>query len=423
MISIGFVLIALAIFLYSLVSMRTENWPITPPMIFAGLGLVLGNFGFGLAPMHIESEVIHLIAEIALALVLFTDAARIRLPLLFKDHDLPVRLLALGMPLTIALGAVAAVLIFPGLTLWEAALLAAILAPTDAALGQAVVMSEHVPQRIRQALNVESGLNDGIALPVVLVFLCFALLEAGFGHEADLVLFTVSQLVLGPIAGIVIGGIGGKLIDWAGKRGYIGGSFQGIAAISLAFLAFAGAELVGGNGFIAAFVAGLALGHFARGLSDFLLEFVEAEGEILILVVFFLFGATLLPEALGALDWRVFAFAAFALTIMRMLPVSLSLLGTGLGWRSHLFLGWFGPRGLASILFVLLVVSAEGELPGNDLILAVTMVTVALSIFAHGLTAAPAAAAYGGHCAMISGKPEHRVVTPVPWRKAAPSKA
>ncbi len=419
MVSFGFVLIALAIFLYSLVSQRTENWPVTPPMIFAALGLLFGTAGLGLAPMHVESEAIHLVAEIALALVLFTDAARIRLPLLFRDHNVPFRLLALGMPLTIVFGAVGASKVFPGLSMWEAALLAAILAPTDAALGQAVVMSSHVPQRIRQALNVESGLNDGIALPVVLVFLCFALVQAGFSHESDLVFFTVSQLVMGPLAGLAIGGLGSKLVEWAGARGYIGKSFQGVAAISLAFLAFAGAELVGGNGFIAAFVAGLALGHFARRLSDFLLEFVEAEGEILVLIVFFLFGASLLPEALGAFDWRVLAFAVFALTAMRMAPVSLSLMGTGLGWRSHLFLGWFGPRGLASVLFVLLVLNAEGRLPGADIILAVTMVTVGLSILAHGLTAAPLARLYGQHCDARLGRPEHREVTELRWRKAS----
>lgn len=419
MISLGFVLIALAIFMYSLVSMRTENWPVTPPMIFAGLGLLLGTGGIGVAPMHVESEALHLVAEIALAMVLFTDAARIRLPLLFRDHNLPLRLLGLGMPLTIILGAGAASFIFPGLSFWEAALLAAILTPTDAALGQAVVMSQQVPLRIRQALNVESGLNDGIALPIVLVLFCVALVDAGFSHERDLVFFTLSQLVMGPLAGLIVGGVGGKLVEAAGERGYIGESFKGVAAISLAFLAFAGAELVGGNGFIAAFVAGLALGHLARQLSEFLLEFVEAQAEILVLIIFFLFGATMLPDALGAITWSVLAFAVFALTLMRMVPVSISLIGTGLGWRSHLFLGWFGPRGLASILFVLLVLNAEGPLPGFDLIMAVTMVTVGLSVLAHGLTASPLAALYGAHCNGLEKPPERHPITELRWRKSA----
>ena len=273
---------------------------------------------------------------------------------------------------------------------------AAILAPTDAALGQAVVSSPKVPVRIRQALNVESGLNDGIALPVVLFFIHLAavsesIIDAGYWFD-----FATHQLVLGPVVGAAVGFGGGRLVEWGGRSRWMSHNFQQISAIALSLLAFAGAEAVEGNGFIAAFVAGLVLGNTAKQACTCLIEFAEAEGQLLTLSAFFVFGVAEIGPTIGALTVPLVLYAVLSLTLIRMVPVSLSLLGTGLRAPTHVFLGWFGPRGLASILYIFLVLEESG-LQGGDEIFTVVMCTVLLSIFAHGMSAWPASNWYARH--------------------------
>jgi NhaP-type Na+/H+ or K+/H+ antiporter len=309
--------------------------------------------------------------------------------------------------------------VFPELSWPQALLLAAILAPTDAALGQAVVSSPLLPVRIRQSLNVESGLNDGIALPIVLVLA--ALAGAPADHVAaqsafDWAQFALLQVTLGPLVGAAVGFLGGRLVAAATARGWVNDAFEELASVGLALLAFATAELVHGNGFIAAFVAGLVVGNTARGICKSINEFGEAEGQLLTLLVFLVFGAVLVPEAWPHVDGRTWLYAILSLTLVRMLPVALSLLGAGLRPASFVFLGWFGPRGLASILFALLVVGhkmAEGPQ-----LAAVVTLTVLLSTFLHGITAYPLARLYGAH---IGGKrleahAEHQTVSEHPVR-------
>ena len=390
-------LVAASVLGFGLVSGKAQKSIFTPPIVFVAVGWVLAGHGLGFLDLHIDEHSIHTLAELTLVLVLFTDASRIDLSRLRREHDLPVRLLAIGLPLTIGFGTLVAAWLFPHFTLWEAALLAAVLAPTDAALGQAVVSSPKVPVRIRQALNVESGLNDGIALPVVLLFLsaCSAAVEGGGGASYWL-RFAALQVTLGPLVGVAVGWIGGRLVEKATVTGWMNHAFQNLASLGLAVLAFGGAELIGGNGFIAAFVAGLTLGNVTEHNCECLYEFAEAEGQLMTLLVFFVFGAAMAPEALIHAGWQTWLYAGLSLTIIRMLPVFLSLLGMKLRPATLGFLGWFGPRGIASILFGLLVVD-ESILGGGKEIFSVVLVTVLLSVLLHGITAYPGATWYSKH--------------------------
>ena len=348
----------------------------------------LSPVGLGWINLGLDNVVIHTLAEITLILVLFTDAARIKLKALWSDHDIPIRLLLVGMPLTIALGAVTALAIMPQLLILEALILAVILAPTDAALGQAVVSSNKVPQRIRQALNVESGLNDGIALPALLFMISFAVITHGSGGETDWVNFILLQLTLGPLAGVVIGWLGSIAINKAIERHYLSHEFCNIYLLTLAFIAYLSANLIGGNGFIAAFIAGIATGNTLKHVNEEIYEFAESEGQLLNLVIFFLFGASLLPQVWPRISGEMIIYALLSLTLVRMVPVFMALTGKRLRWETGLFLGWFGPRGLASILFVLLVLE-HANLANQSLIFDTVIVTVLFSIFLHGLSALP----------------------------------
>ncbi|MEM8993196.1 MAG: cation:proton antiporter [Acidobacteriota bacterium] len=394
------VLVAVAILAFGVISRRAESTVLTPPIFFVGLGLLVA--GLGLVHVEVSEGAIHLLAEITLVVVLFTDASRIKMSELRRGHNLPVRLLVIALPFTIVLGTLVAVGLFPTFTLWEAALLAAVLAPTDAALGQAVVSSPKVPVRIRQTLNVESGLNDGIALPLVLVFLsaCSSAVP-GLGGAEYWLRFAASQLTFGPLVGLLVGWLGGELVDRASRTGWMNHAFQHLSALGLALLAYAGAEQLHGNGFIAAFVAGLVLGNtVSTSVSDSLYEFAEAEGQLLALLVFLVFGAWLLPHAVTHLDWKYVAYGLSSLTLVRMAPTALSLVGAKLGAPTVLFLGWFGPRGIASILFGLLVID-RSELVNREEIFAVVLVTVLLSVLLHGITASAGASWYSRHAEAI----------------------
>ena len=383
-------------------------------MVFAVFGLVVGPF-LGLADLDFDHGFIHGLAEITLVLVVFTDAARIDLRMVRRDHDLPIRMLGVAMPLIIIAGLVVGLALPLGLGFWEAALLAAILAPTDAALGQSVVASPLVPARIRQALNIESGLNDGIALPLVLLFFSLAAMSEGAGAERNWIVFGAMQVILGPLTGGVVGWVFATLIDRAVKAGWMTQIFEGPAVLGVALLSFASAEMIGGNGFIAAFVAGAIFGNRVRDRCTFLFEFAEAEGHLLVLMTFLVFGGAIVPEAIGGIGWAVVIYAIVSLTAVRMAPIAISLIGAGLKRPSVAFLGWFGPRGLASILFALFVLE-DGAIAGAEIIQVVVTVTCGLSILAHGLSAAPLAALYGAFIDRAKSMPENESVAAMPTR-------
>lgn len=410
----GVLAITLALIAFGLISRKIEGSILTGPILFSAFGLIAGPAAFGLIPLQISNEGLHLLAEVTLILVLFSDAANIDLAQLRRDHNLPIRMLLIGMPLTIALGAMVAFLFFDGLGPWEAALLAAILAPTDAALGQAVVSNRLVPVRIRQALNVESGLNDGVALPFILLFAAFASAMHAETNAAEWLVFGAKQVVFGPLAGIAIGYVGAKLVSSCYRRQWMSESAEGMIALGLAFGAFALAEVVHGNGFIAAFVGGLTFGNTLKQKCQFLYEFAESEGQILILLTFTAFGAAMIPQAMGAVTIMHIVFGILVLTVLRMLPVQLSLIGTGIKPVTSIFLGWFGPRGLASILFVLLILE-EAELANESTLFAAVIVTVTLSVVLHGMTAGPAARWYGSMSQQMGECEENRPVSDEPF--------
>ncbi len=387
--------IALIVLAYGLVSQRLEHTIVTPPMVFVAAGFLLGGGPLSELGMSTDRGAIHVLAELTLVLVLFGDAARIDLRTLRDELGLPARLLGIGMPLTIVAGTWFAKLLFPELSWLECGVLGAILAPTDAALGEAVVSAPSVPLRIRQALNVESGLNDGIALPVVLVLAAFASMGGAEERSAtEWAQFAAMQVTLGPLAGVAVAWIGGHLIAAADRRGWMDSRFARLAGIALALLSFASAELIGGNGFIAAFVAGMTLGNSQRGKCESLYSFLEAEGTLLALLVFLLLGLVIARPALAASDPWVWLYATLSLTVIRIVPVAMSMMGSGLRGKSVLFLGWFGPRGLASLLFAILIFE-EAMLPHEAKVFDVVALTVLMSVFLHGMTAAPATRLYG----------------------------
>ena len=326
-------------------------------------------------------------AELTLILVLAADASQISFDELKKQKAIPARLLLVALPLIMVMGTLVGYSIFPEMGWYGAALIAAILAPTDAALGASVLADKSVPAKIRQGLNVESGLNDGIALPAVLFFACFLNITHQSAEE-NWLLFLSLQLTIGPIAGLVVGWIGGHLIARAAKKGWMTSEFQGVAAIALAVMAFAAAEICHGNGFIAAFVGGLTYGNLHVNYSKFLHEFTETESQFLSYLTFFLFGALILPEAIHHVNGQIILYAVLSLTLIRMLPVFISMIGAGHRLPTVAFMGWFGPRGLASLLFALLVLE-DLQVEQAEIIQTIVATTVLFSIVLHGMTASP----------------------------------
>jgi NhaP-type Na+/H+ or K+/H+ antiporter len=385
--------LAAVVFAFGLVSRRLEGTVLTAPIVFVVAGAILGPAGLGLVEVNLDDHTVLLVGEIALALVLFTDAARINLSALRQNEGLPLRLLGIGMPLTIALGTASAALLLTDLTFWEAAIVGTVLAPTDAALGQAVVSNPRVPGRVRQALNVEAGLNDGLSVPFLALFLTLAVAEEELQPASYWIRFALEQVGLGILVGVGVGLTGSWFMSWASKREWMTDSSQRLALLALAIIAWALADTVGGNGFIAAFVGGLAVGPTVERVGEQLIRFTEAEGHMLNLSVFFIFGV-LVVGLLVSLSWHVALYALLSLTVIRMLPVALSLYGTHLRGISLLFAGWFGPRGLASIVLGLLVVAEAPLLSGRDEIELVVALTVLLSVLLHGVTAAPLSAVY-----------------------------
>jgi NhaP-type Na+/H+ or K+/H+ antiporter len=412
---VDFVVLASVVFAFGLVSRRLEGTVITAPIVFVAAGVVLGPAGLGLVEFGLDDHTVLLLGEIALAIVLFTDAARINLPSLRQNEGLSLRLLGIGMPLTIALGTAAAALLLTDLSFWEAAIVGTVLAPTDAALGQAVVSNPRVPARVRQALNVEAGLNDGLSVPFLALFLILAV-EAERLSANLWVRFALEQVGLGALVGVGVGLAGGWLVRWASKRGWMTDSSQRLALLVLAIIAWALADQIGGNGFIAAFVGGLAVGPTVERVGEQLIRFTEAEGQLLNLSVFFIFGV-LVIGLIQPLSWEVALYALISLSVIRMLPVAVSLAGTHLRSVSVLFMGWFGPRGLASIVLGLIVVAEAPLLAGRDQIELVVALTVLFSVLLHGVTAAPLSAVYARRVdGMAADAPEKQGALELPTR-------
>jgi sodium/hydrogen antiporter len=384
--------IAVLLIGYATASRRLQLLNVSGAMFFTTAGLLVGPV-LGLLDFEVESELVKRLAEITLTLVLFADAARISLPALRRELAVPLRLLGIGLPLTILIGAIAGAVVLPGVGLAEALVLAVVLACTDAALGQAVVSDERIPSRIRQGLNVESGLNDGLCVP--LFFIAIALAEAESGTVSD---HTAIELVLeeigyGLVGGIAAGVLGGLALRFAASRRLIEPHWQQILGAATALLAVGVATALGGSIFIAAFTAGFLFGALRHDEGGEVTYLVEEGGELFNAVTFIVFGALILGPALDEVTWQVVLYALISLTVVRMLPVALAMQGTGARRPTVAFLGWFGPRGLASIVFAVILLE-EAALPHlRTLLLAIT-ITIAVSVYAHGLSAGPVTERY-----------------------------
>ncbi len=414
---------------YGLVSRRLEPTPITAPMVFVTAGLLVAGTGHlsdwsvvagpsnGEAPMlEVSYSALITTAEIALALVLFTDAARLRVSSVRRHAQLPVRLLLVGLPLTIAAAGVVAYLLFDDLVVWQALLLAAIVAPTDAALGEAVVTSPSLPVRVRQTLNVESGLNDGLVVPLFTVFLALAVAEEEVTATSAAVVI-LQEIGWGVAVGLLVGAVGGNLVRLSVRHGWINDLFQQLTIVAVGVFAWWAAQEIGGSGFIAAFVAGLVAGRVVRDIGESIVDFTEDVGQLVNLFIFFIFGIVSW-ELLDFATWRTVVFALLALTVLRMVPVAVALLGTGLRWPTVWFFGWFGPRGLASIILAYLAVSEQPGLPGLSTVVVAMTVTVLFSVYAHGMTAVPLVRRYAAWSERRpEDDPEMRPVPELPTRK------
>jgi sodium/hydrogen antiporter len=402
-------LFVVLVFVYSLVSRRLERTVITAPIVFTAAGLLISLTPPWVSGLGLDRKALLLIAEIGLVMTLFTDAAHIDRSVLKGNRNLPIRLLSTGMLLTIVFGAIAALVVISGLSLWEACILAAILAPTDAGLGQLIVNSKQVPLRIRQALNVEAGLNDGLAVPFLMLFIALAL-ETSKGAGAVLTRFLGEQLGYGALIGLGIGLVGGWLLGAAKRRDWMAEGLQQLGLVTLPLLCVIASEGMGASMFIAAFVAGLAvqIGFVDAGKHS--AEFAEEWGQFFNFFVFFLFGLLVAP-VLTSFSSTLVLYAVLSLTLVRMVPVALALAGTGLRRPTVLFMGWFGPRGLASIVLGLVYLEHQAELPGESTIRLAVMATVLLSIFVHGLSALPGIAFYARRIASLGpAAPEYQAI-------------
>ncbi|WP_068546348.1 cation:proton antiporter [Thalassotalea crassostreae] len=392
--------IALVVLFYGYISKALANFNISGPMVFTGLGLLISPLGLDVSDVNIDAEFVTLIAEIALVLVLFSDAALLDLKLLRQSWQLPTRLLLLGLPLMIVFGTIVAQFIFPTEPTLHLLLLALLLAPTDAALGKAVVTDTQVPKTIRSTINVESGLNDGIVFPVVITVV--AMITSGLTNAADTswIGFVIKQVGFGALVGAGIGYAGAKLSLLSVNKSWMTENYQNLIPIALAIIAFYLAEAIGGNGFIAAFFAGLYAGNTSSKTREHIEDFAESEGELLVLISFFVFGVAFIPALYDYVTFEVCVYAILSLTLIRMIPAMFCLLGVKVnGVRIDIstmgFIAWFGPRGIASILYALIVTKEIGTIEGFETVYAVVMVTVVLSIIAHGLSAQPLANRYG----------------------------
>ena len=392
-------LLAAGALLFSIVAGRVERSWLTGPIVFILFGFLIGPLGLGLLSMEVKAGTLKFMAELTLALVLFIDAAGADLKVLRRESAIPTRMLLIGLPLTLLLGFGTGVILFSDFSLIEVAILATLLAPTDAALGQEVVKNQSVPANLRQGLNAESGLNDGVCVPILFVFL--ALASGGGGHGAGehvggnylALTLLAEELGIGLLVGLVLVTLTVYVLRYARAQGWLTSTWIQIPVVALSISCFATAQYVGGSGFIAAFCGGLLFGYLMGDEKKEFLHSAEGTGDTFALITWVLFGAAVVGSSIGHLSWPIVIYTILSLTVIRMVPIFLSLLGSGVSTEGKWFLGWFGPRGLASIVFAVIVINAD--LPHGETITTVVSLTVVLSIVLHGISAKPWASRWG----------------------------
>lgn len=390
---VNLAILAILVFVYSLISGSLEKTPFGGALFFTLFGMALGPLGIGILTIEVETEGLMTLAELTLALVLYTDAANANLRELRHSYRIPLRLLLIGLPLTILLGFGVGVLLFNGLHVMEIALLATMLAPTDAALGKAVVTNTDVPPDIREGLNVESGLNDGICVPILFLFLTLATSEVE-GETSLLALRLAGEAIgIGGAVGCGLTLLGIWLLRKCEKRDWVSETWRQVTVPALAVTCFAVTQWLGGSGFIACFAGGMLFGWIERKHKHRLLLAAEGTGDTLALITWVIFGSTVVVLAVDSFSWETILYALFSLTLIRIVPVFLALAGMNLRTEEKLFMGWFGPRGLASIVFGVIVINEH--LPGGSIIAGTVVCTILMSIIGHGVSANPLARELG----------------------------
>jgi NhaP-type Na+/H+ or K+/H+ antiporter len=386
--------LALFIFSYSLVAGRVERAAASGPIVFVIAGLLMGPLGLGWFDGSVSNTGLRVLADLTLALILFIDAANADLGVLKRQFRLPSRMLLFGLPGVIFLGTLTAALLFDTLSLFEAAILGTMLAATDAALGKAVVTNKAVPTQVREGLNIESGLNDGLCVPILFVFIALAIGSGAEGGSTTFALKLVAEeLGIGLVVGLGLTAIGTWAFRWCRDKGWVTEIWKQVTVVALAIACFSVAQSLHGSGYIAAFTGGLLFGFKARDATHRLVLAAEGTGETLALMTWFVFGAAVIGQSVEYFTWEMLVYALLSLTVIRMLPIYLSLSGTGESAASKLFLGWFGPRGLASIVFAIIVINKG--VPEGKFIAMVVVLTVFLSLVAHGVSANPLARLLG----------------------------
>ena len=385
---------AIFVFYYSLIAGRIERAAASGPIVFVFAGLLMGPLGLGWFDGDVSRTGLRVLADLTLALILFIDAANADLAILKRQFRIPSRMLLFGLPGVIFLGTVTAALLFDTLSLFEAGILGTMLAATDAALGKAVVTNKAVPTQIREGLNIESGLNDGLCVPILFLFIALALGSSTEGGSTMLALeLVIQELGIGLVVGLGFTAVGTWALRWCYNKGWVTEIWKQVTVVALSIACFSVAQSLHGSGYIAAFTGGLLFGFMAKEATHRLVIAAEGTGETLAMMTWFIFGATVIGQSVQHFTWEMLVYALLSLTVIRMLPIFLSLTGTGESTASKLFLGWFGPRGLASIVFAILVLNKD--VPGGKFVAMVVVLTVFFSLVAHGVSANPLAKLLG----------------------------
>jgi len=393
---IGIVVLLALVVIYTILEHTLGRIWISMPMFFVIAGAIVGPNGLGWISFGMEASNVKMLTELTLALLLFADAATLDFNQVKDDAKLPGRLLLIGFPLTVLLGALIAFLLFPTEKLGFALLVGAILAPTDAALGSPIFNNPRVPVRIRQALNVESGLNDGLATPLVTLFIALTLEELGGVGQGHWLLSAASEIAIAVGAGITLGLAGGWLFAQAVRKKWTTSVARQIGNPALALLVFFVAKQSGGNGFVAVFVGGILFGFITRNVLHDAIEYTEITGTFLSLFVWTIFGSVIAIPLLQNFVPLALLYAILSLTVVRMIPMAISLIGMRMRKDTTLMMGWLGPRGLASVVF--LIMAYEAAYKANmqiDLLVTSVGWTILLSVLLHGASALPLANWYG----------------------------
>lgn len=380
--------LTLLVLCYAVVSGVVKRWYVAPALIFVLVGMALGPFGFDLIEGGPDTSTFTVLAQLALTLILFNQAAELDLSAVLRRREVTFRLLAVGIPLAIALGVITAVLVLPVMPLWEAVCLAAIVAPTEVALIHALLADRRIPERIRHALSTESGFYDGFALAALLAALALAS-ERTAPQAEHWGWFLVRTELVSAGVGVAVGMAGGWVIGRSRRRDWMGDTWAQLATVAIALVCFQVGEHLHGSGFVAAFAGGLAFAFASRRVGHHPdMHVSDAAAQLLELLVFALFGGYAVIVGWREASWRVVLFAVVALLLVRLAAVSVALLRSDVPVRDRLFIGWFGPRGISTLVLGLLVVE-RGDLVQQSLIVQVVVVTVTLSLVLHSLSAWP----------------------------------